>query len=174
MAFCRFAAHTLTRGDAMAYAVIGENETAEQLSARLNRPVCMLLRANQLFSAAWLLPGREIIVPPKDFCLRDAGMCPVAALSIAAERFGRADDADEMPVPQRLQKWAKTHGNAALAEWMSGGTIGSLRPLESMAQFARRMGCGEAELRRINRYYGRPVPGVRLLIPEIGRFNPAE
>ena len=39
----------------------GEDLTA--LSARLGVPPCMLMRANGLFSPAWLLPGREVIAP---------------------------------------------------------------------------------------------------------------
>ena len=41
----------------------------------------MILRANRLVSEAWLLPGREIIVPEGDFCRRDAGVCPVLLLN---------------------------------------------------------------------------------------------
>jgi len=125
----------------------------------------MLLRANRLFSAAWLLPRREIIVPAADFCIRDAGLCPVTALSLGATRFDPVDDLSDLPVPARLQKWAKVHGNAVLPEWRVGGQVSSLRPLETMAQFARRTSCSEAEIRRVNRYYGRPVAGVQLLIP---------
>ena len=51
-------------------------ETLNMLSARLGRPACMIMRANRLISPAWLLPGREIIVPPEDFCAWDAGECP--------------------------------------------------------------------------------------------------
>lgn len=57
-----------------------EGETLGQLSARLGVPGCMILRANRLFSAAWLLPGREIVVPGDDFCLADDFPCPVGAL----------------------------------------------------------------------------------------------
>ncbi|MBQ8954660.1 MAG: LysM peptidoglycan-binding domain-containing protein [Clostridia bacterium] len=38
-------------------------ESLNELAARLRVPACMLMRANGLFSPAWLLPGREIIVP---------------------------------------------------------------------------------------------------------------
>ena len=42
-------------------------EGLNELAARLHVPACMLMRANGLFSPAWLLPGREIIVP-EDVC----------------------------------------------------------------------------------------------------------
>lgn len=60
--------------------VVGDHETLSALSARLGVPGCMLLRANRVFSPAWLLPGREIDVPDALFCLMDDGPCPVAAL----------------------------------------------------------------------------------------------
>ena len=43
------------------YVLAGEG--LNELSARLRVPACMLMRANGLFSPAWLLPGREVIVP---------------------------------------------------------------------------------------------------------------
>ena len=55
-------------------------ETLNMLSARLERPACMIMRVNRILSPAWLLPGREIAVPPCDFCLRDAGACPCPAI----------------------------------------------------------------------------------------------
>lgn len=61
-------------------------ETLHDLSARLNVPGCMLLRANRLYSAAWLLPGRVIDVPEGNFCLADEFECPVRALNHAATR----------------------------------------------------------------------------------------
>ena len=70
--------------------VVRERETLDMLSARLNRPGCMILRANGLFSPAWLLPGRELAVPPKDYCTRSAAdfPCPVQALHTKARRGG--------------------------------------------------------------------------------------
>lgn len=57
-----------------------DGETLDALSLRLGVPGCMILRANRVFSPAWLLPGREIDVPDPLFCLLDDGECPVAAL----------------------------------------------------------------------------------------------
>lgn len=59
---------------------VGDNETLDMLSLRLGVPGCMLLRANRVFSEAWLLPGREIDVPEGEFCLWDDFICPVLAL----------------------------------------------------------------------------------------------
>ena len=40
-----------------------EGETLNSLALRLGVPACMLMRANGLYSPAWLLPGRVINVP---------------------------------------------------------------------------------------------------------------
>ena len=48
-------------------------ETLNMLSARLRRPACMIMSSNRILSPAWLQTGREIAVPPRDFCLLDAG-----------------------------------------------------------------------------------------------------
>lgn len=64
----------------MRMAVVMEGETLDALSARLGVPGCMVLRANGLFSAAWLMPGREIDVPEGAYCLKSEFPCPVGAL----------------------------------------------------------------------------------------------
>ena len=43
------------------YVLAGEDLNG--LSARLGVPACMLMRANGLYSPAWLTPGREVLVP---------------------------------------------------------------------------------------------------------------
>ena len=68
----------------MRWDYVFEGENLNQLSARLGVPGCMLLRANRLFSTAWLLPGRQIAVPDGDFCRRDWGICPMRALKMPA------------------------------------------------------------------------------------------
>lgn len=147
----------------MAHAVIGPNETPEQLSVRLARPVCMLLRANRLYSTAWLLPGRHIVVPSADFCRKDVGACPALLLRQPSETYEPCEPAVRQRLPGRLQRWSDTHGGVQLPQWRKAGCTRTLRPYETMAAFARRTGCTEEELRRINRYYGRAVPGVQLL-----------
>lgn len=64
--------------------VVREGEGLDALSARLHVPGCMLLRANRLFSPAWLLPGRVIYVPEGDFCRADEFPCPAQALDLKA------------------------------------------------------------------------------------------
>ena len=64
--------------------VIRNGETLEMLSARCGVPICMLLRANRLVCAAWLLPGREIIIPKADFCENDAFPCSAGLFDTAA------------------------------------------------------------------------------------------
>lgn len=63
--------------------VVAPNETPALLSARVGAPVCAILRANRLFSPAWLLPGREINVP--DVCSSKDFPCPVLASRIPAQ-----------------------------------------------------------------------------------------
>lgn len=59
---------------------IREGENLAMLSARLGVPGCMILRANGLFSEAWLLPGRLIEAPEKGYCAQAETPCPVRAL----------------------------------------------------------------------------------------------
>jgi len=64
--------------------MVREGEGLDALSARLGVPGCMLLRANRLFSPAWLMPGRMIRVPEGGFCRGDDFPCPVEALDHTA------------------------------------------------------------------------------------------
>ena len=147
----------------MACATIGQNESPEQLSARLNRPVCMLLRANRLYSTQWLLPGRQIVLPEADFCRCDSGLCPLKAMQIPAESF--VDFVPEMiQLPDRLRRWSAVHGNLALPQWRSARWA-VIRPQEGWNDIAARLGTEAAELQRINRYFGPPVPGIELVYP---------
>jgi hypothetical protein len=69
--------------------IIRESETLDELSARLGVPGCMLLRANRLYSPAWLMPGRVMNVPDGAFCLTDDFVCPVEALDHPAREDAR-------------------------------------------------------------------------------------
>ena len=60
-------------------------ETLSALSARYALPGCMILRANRVFSAGWLTPGRELIIPDRDFCEKDDFPCPYRALYTTAK-----------------------------------------------------------------------------------------
>ena len=42
----------------MRWDLVYEGETLTDLSVRLGVPACMIMRANQIYSEAWLLPGR--------------------------------------------------------------------------------------------------------------------
>lgn len=63
--------------------VVAPNETPALLSARAGVPVCAILRANRLFSPAWLLPGREIDMP--DDCASSDFPCPALAARVPAQ-----------------------------------------------------------------------------------------
>ena len=156
-------AHRLKRGDTMQYTVVGPDETPEMLSARLNVPLCMLLRANRLFSTQWLFPGRQIAVPDRAFCRRDAGVCPADALRIPSERLICGNPSAHLP--ERLRQWSRTHAGLMPEQWQHPGKTVVLRPGESFAAAARRAGCDEETLRRMNRHFARPVPGTVLWLP---------
>ncbi len=148
----------------MRWAIIKEGESPGDLSARMGLPVCVLLRANRLYSTAWLLPGRELFVPEADFCGRDVGACPLRMAEVPAERFLRG----ACPaMPERLQLWSRAHGGQILPEWSGapGGAALTLRPFETVAGLAERGGSDEAAVRRWNRYYGGNCPGVQLFVP---------
>ncbi|MEF9974729.1 MAG: LysM peptidoglycan-binding domain-containing protein [Clostridia bacterium] len=73
--------------------IVLEGESLAHLSLRAQVPLCMLLRANRLYSPAWLLPGRELFVPTGDFCATDTFPCPVSALHTpAAPNIDRQGD----------------------------------------------------------------------------------
>ena len=76
-----------------------EGETLNELSARLGVPACMLMRANRIFSSAWLLPGREILVPDRDFCWWDTGLCPRKAMNLPA---GPQTDAEAVTLRRKI------------------------------------------------------------------------
>lgn len=69
----------------MRWDCVYEGENLNELSARLQVPACMLMRANGIYSQAWLLPGRKIAVPEKDFCWWDRGICPMKAIRMKAK-----------------------------------------------------------------------------------------
>ena len=118
--------------------VIREGETLDRLSARLGLPGCMLLRANGLYSPAWLLPGREIRVPEPGWCAgRQGFICPVRALRLPCR-------------PPGFRGQTRT----IHARWGEG-----------WPELAQRCGAGAEALMRLNRYWGEPLPGMRLNIP---------
>lgn len=71
----------------MRWDCVYEGENLSDLSARLQVPACMLMRANRIYSPAWLLPGRQIVVPDRDFCWWDDGICPIRAIKMKAKPY---------------------------------------------------------------------------------------
>lgn len=90
---------------------VREGESLGMLSARLARPGCMLLRANGLFSEAWLLPGRQIRVPDADYCAHADAPCPVQALMTPA-MAARPGRALTLNAAESLQELAQRLGQA--------------------------------------------------------------
>ena len=69
----------------MRFDVVREGDTLDKLSSRHGVPGCMILRANALYSPAWLLPGQEIAIPDADYCRMQRDFpCPVRALRFPA------------------------------------------------------------------------------------------
>ncbi len=158
-----------------------EGESLEQLSARLKRPACMLLRANRLFSAAWLLPGREILVPDPDFCAKDQGICPAVALNLPArsERSvwhrvfpgeTAAQIAARYGITPRMVLCAAGRTGGALPEGLRlrlplpprGACAHTVLPGERAGDLAGSL--TETEFRRLNGLWGPLLPGMRVLI----------
>jgi len=158
--------------------VIRAGESPEELSERLNVPVCMLLRANGLFSPAWLLEGREIHVPDGEYCLHAEFPCPALLMRIpAAERaclIIRKDDsagdiASLLSVPVRVvlacagEKDLKNSEGRVLDVPLppEGSRICTVQPGDTFASFSRGR---EMYLRSVNALWGPLYPGMKVLI----------
>ena len=147
----------------MSKTVVREGETARELALRVNRPLCMLLRANQVFSGAWLLPGREIEVPDGDFCGRCTFPCPARAVKNPAveqrlylARAGEtgAEIARACSVPERL---VSGNGRALrLPVCPDGWRIHTVKPGERVS---------DPYIRALNGLTGIAYPGTRILAP---------
>ncbi|MDO4740387.1 MAG: LysM peptidoglycan-binding domain-containing protein [Eubacteriales bacterium] len=164
---------------------IRENETPEQLAVRLGVPLCMLLRANRLACACWLLPEREIAVPQGAFCEKDAFPCPARLLDTPARQrqtevciAGAGDDipslARALGTSERLLLRARgrsgplREGERILIEAEKcKKRIGSVLPGETLKAFcARQNGADPGETARLNELRGGQVwPGMRLVLP---------
>lgn len=117
-----------------------EGETLSDVSARLHVPACMLMRFNGLYSPAWLLAGREIIVPEGE-CGQCAFPCPRAL-------FAR-------PVPEAPARLKKRLPR--LFAFICG-------PLDTLEALSARFGLSPQRLRADNRLSGPLYPGMILLI----------
>ncbi|NLG26228.1 MAG: LysM peptidoglycan-binding domain-containing protein, partial [Clostridiales bacterium] len=155
---------------------VNPGEDLARLSARLRVPGCMLLRANRLYGPAWLTPGREISVPGGDFCRLDRFACPVEALRTPAAggylcRPGdtRRSIAAKLGLPDRLVALAgPVKPGARLALPRGPGRVVTALPGDSMSAIAASAGMEPEALRRVNRLWGDPLPGMRIWIPEKG------
>lgn len=160
-------------------------ETLNMLAARLDRPACMIMRANRLSSPAWLLPGREIIVPPRDFCAWDAGECPRAFFSCPAQEGGAhirhsvragervGDVARRYGLPERLVLLAcgPSAGGAlppgrtlTLPLPPPGAELITVMPGQSVESLCLRCGMSRERFALINSLSAPLYPGMRVLV----------
>lgn len=164
---------------------VRDGEGPERLSARIGVPVCMILRANRLVSAMWLVPGREIEVPEADFCEKDAFVCPVKMVCMPAREtpgevcIAQSGDtigsmAEAMGTAERIL-WRARWKNGALCEGerlivdreQCSRRIGSVLPGETAERFCERFHADLAETMRLNGLKdGRVWPGMRLILPD--------
>lgn len=160
-----------------------EGETADALSARLGRPICMILRANRLYSVAWLMPGREIAVPELSFCRADGFCCPAYALTRCPADAGERlrymvgsgdcvrDIASALGVPERLVHLAAGRSGGELPAGtplalpvIRAGEIVHVGHTDTMRSICEAHGADEASVRSLNKLWGPLLPGMRLLI----------
>ena len=155
-----------------------EGEGLNELSARLRVPACMLMRANGLYSPAWLLPGREIIVPE--------GQCR-GPIPCPRETFARAIGADEaflhpgedtaalcrrlrLPVRLALLAFERRGGELREGETIDMSRYPARRRVyacgaeDTAAGVAALFGLSETKLRADNALMGAVYPGMELLI----------
>lgn len=155
-------------------------ESPEMLSARVGRPLCAILRANKLYSAAWLMPDMLINVPDMQFCARDAFACPVKALRapavhMRAYAMGEGESAHMAAralgvTPRIIYALAGASGepirrNTALTlpEVPSDYSVITVMPLDTFETLCA--GEDEVKLRTLNAVWGHIYPGMKLLVP---------
>ncbi len=146
--------------------VVAPNETPALLSARAGVPVCAILRANRLFSPAWLLPGREIDVP--DDCAAIDFPCPALAARVPARArrlfYGSAREiarASGLPLRAVL-----AHSNER-APWNAPRAL-TLPEIDARWRI-RTILPGEAPAltlseRAVNALWGAAYPGMKILL----------
>ena len=143
--------------------VVRDGETAQALAQRVHRPLCMLLRANRVFSGAWFLPGREIEVPSGDFCGTSDFPCPsrVARLPAVEKRLylARAGETREeiaraCGVPARMIPAGQRA--LCLPVCPDGWRIRTVKPGESVS---------DPYIRAVNGLSDKVLPGTRILSP---------
>lgn len=159
-------------------------DTLNMLSARFGRPACMIMRANRLASPAWLTPGRSIIVPAPDFCLRDYGACPrdmcmrparagvprIACIVRANTHVGAL--AREYGLPERLVLLAcgmhsgaiLPAGETALPRTPRGARIITVQPWHTLEGICRYSGMDMERFRTLNALRAPLLPGMRVIV----------
>ena len=171
--------------------IIGEKDTPQSLSARYGVPYCAILRANRICSDAWMMPGREIVIPDKDFCEKDGFICPCIGVNILAEearacvhvRVKEGDTAASLArkyrLPVRLICLASGCSDGKIpsgAEFivqipLQNEKIYAAAPMDSLCELAKKWGCSEEELRRENRLWGPLLPGMQILYSEREKYE---
>ncbi len=161
--------------------VVADGETPQALSLRLSRPLCMILRANGVFSSAWLYPGTEINVPDADYCAKSSNACPTRVMNapptrrrvyIIADGETLEDVCRATGLPERC-----VLANAGLARFenCAGRTVclpvpapdsrtRTVKPEETLASIAPDTETA-LRIRALNSVWGNVYPGMKLLIP---------
>lgn len=166
----------------MLFERVRTGETLNMLAARLKLPACMIMRANRLTSPAWLLPGREICVPPLNYCAHDHGICPCKllecpagcargpiacrgeAISGIARMYGITERLAILlcaPPPDGLPC---AYAEAEVPALPDGAAIITVMPGQSAESLCRRYGMDIEKFMRINRISAPLLPGMRVII----------
>lgn len=160
-----------------------EGDTLNALSARYRAPACAILRANRVFSPAWLSPGREILIPDARFCQRDGFPCPVqaarqrarqprpCAVHIVHGQESAAAVARAYGLPERLVYLAAGRADGPqngqellLPLPAASARLHIARPGETLRQVARANDTDEETIRRENCLWGPLLPGMKILV----------
>ncbi len=170
----------------MNWITLKDGDTLDSISESCGLPACMIMRANRLLSPAWLLTGREVLIPDGDFCNRDRGQCPIIAMRCSA-KAADADNTiiidDDMDVssisrtyklPERLiykacgLKCGQVPSGMAITlpiyEFKTKLIV--VQPLENLTDIATKYGCDADEIYSMNQLDSPIMPGMRLIIPD--------
>ena len=152
--------------------IVREGESLAKISSRTGMPSCMLMRANGLFSPAWLLPGREILVPEADFCRkRPAEICPVRACMLPP--WGENDRKASPAAPETARNAAKESGLPARLHLLArtlelrvppGCHAVTVHYGETWKSLAEKTSVAPEKLMRLNRLWNPLLPGMRIVV----------
>jgi len=154
----------------MFYLSVSDGESANDFAFRAERPLCMLLRANGLISGAWVLPGREMMIP--DACGEDGFPCPMMLFAaripalegyILREGESASDAAAQKGIPERIVHCAMKEKSALGVIYLpvreKGMRMHTCRVSDTWKIFHN-----EADLRLLNRCWGKMYPGMKILV----------